>query len=151
MIIQRDVVVSVGGFDEEIGPGSRFRSGDDWDFAYRALRAGHLLVQDPSIRVTHFGARSFADRQAARLLRNNYYGLGAGLIKHCRCGDRGAAWLLAKVVARLVAGIVSGALRLRRGIGLGSLLSLATGAVAGLTAPVDKTVCRFRSPAASPH
>lgn len=151
MIIQRDVVLSVGGFDEQIGPGSRFRSGDDWDFAYRALRAGQLIVQDPSFRVTHFGARSFADRQAARLLRNNYYGLGAGLIKHCRCGDRGAPWLLAKVVARLVANIASGALRLRRGIGLGSLLGLMAGAAAGLTAPVDKTVCRFRSPAAGPQ
>lgn len=151
MIIQRDVVLSVGGFDEQIGPGSRFRSGDDWDFAYRALRAGHLIVQDPSIRVTHFGARSFAGRQAARLLRNNYYGLGAALIKHCRCGDRRAVWLLTKVVARLVAGTVSGAVRLRRGVGLGSLLGLATGAAAGLTAPVDRTICRFRSRVASPH
>ena len=40
MILRRDVVLSLGGFDEAIGPGARFPSGDDWDIAHRVLLNG---------------------------------------------------------------------------------------------------------------
>ncbi|MCK9518175.1 MAG: glycosyltransferase [Dehalococcoidia bacterium] len=87
LFARREVFDAVGLFDERIGPGERFRSCEEFDLYYRALRAGFCVAQDPANAVIHWGARPYADGTGQQLLRGYYYGEGAVLAKHLRCGD----------------------------------------------------------------
>jgi GT2 family glycosyltransferase len=101
MVVRRAVLEQVGGFDERMGPGGQFRSGDDWELAYRVLRAGYAIVQEPSSVVLHWGRRSRLTPEARRAITNNFYGFGAGFASHLARGDVVAGfWLLREVVHR---------------------------------------------------
>lgn len=138
MCVRRNVYERLGGFDEFMGPGSRFRSGDEWDLAYRAMKAGFAVVQDPSNVVVHWGRRSYADGSARRILRNKYYGVGAGFVKHLRCGDPLAAYALLQLALRDTVYLAGNLVRLRRQTGAARLLYLALGVVRGLRQPIDR-------------
>lgn len=84
MVVRRVMFERIGGFDEFLGPGSRFRSGADWDLAYRALRTGFALVHDPANVVVLWGRREYATGAFRRLIANNYHGVGAGYARHAR-------------------------------------------------------------------
>ena len=137
MVVRRAVFERLGGFDECLGPGSRFRSGDDDDLAYRALRAGFALVLDPANTIVHWGKRGYADGSARQLLRNYRYGDGAGFVKHLRCGDPLAAYALLREALREVTYLISNLIRHRRASGAGRLLYLFLGALHGLRHPLD--------------
>ncbi len=138
MVVRRAVFERLGGFDECLGPGSRFRSAMDLDFAYRALRAGFSLVQDPANVVVHWGRRDFADGSGRRLIRNYYYGHGARLAKHLRCADPLAAYALLRGVLREVTYLVGNLVRHRRLTGAGHLPYLMLGVIRGFQQPVDR-------------
>jgi GT2 family glycosyltransferase len=71
MVLPRDLVLELGGFDE------RFRlAGEDGDLAYRWLRLGRSLRYEPSLVVHHHDWRS--DEDLARLFVT--YGRGSGLL-----------------------------------------------------------------------
>jgi glycosyltransferase involved in cell wall biosynthesis len=149
MTLRRSAADSVGGWDECIGPGSRFRSGDDVDFGYRVLAAGFAVLIDTVNPVFHFGARRYADGSVRQLLRNNYYGLGAQTVKQLRCGDVRTAWPLARLAVgeglRLLGEVVAH----RRLTGGGRLMSLVQGALAASRHPIDREHRRFIASAAS--
>lgn len=138
MIVRRTVFERLGGFDECLGPGSRFRSGDDVDLAYRALRAGFTVVQDPENVVVHWGGRSYAAGSARRVLRNNSYGAGASWGKQLRCGDPLAAYALVGRASREFADLLSNLIRRRTFTGGGRLLNLIMGLAASFGQPVDR-------------
>ena len=133
MTIRRTVFDRIGGFDELQGPGSVYRSGDDWEFAYRALKAGFAIVQDPLSIVIHHGLRDYASGAAGRLISNNYHGIGAAYARHARAGDWRAAVLLLQEFARTCGDVGSNVARLRRPFGLRRAGYLLLGAVRGLT------------------
>lgn len=137
MVARRSVYERLGGFDECLGPGGRFRSGDEWDLAYRALKAGFSVVQDPSNIVIHWGQRSYADGSARQILRNKYYGVGAGFVKHLRCRDPVAAYALIQLAFRDAMHCIGNVVRLRRQTGAARLLYLMLGFLSGLRQPVD--------------
>ena len=58
MAVRRLAVLSLGGFDEMLGPGATFHNADDTDVVLRALMAGHTIVHLQSIRVRHYGDRT---------------------------------------------------------------------------------------------
>ena len=87
MLVRRSVFDAVGLFDELLGPGARYHSAEDQDLNNRALRAGFSVLYDPVLSVTHWGARSYAHGQAARLLRGYSLGIGALAAKSLRTGD----------------------------------------------------------------
>lgn len=53
MIVRRSDALALGGFSEDLGPGTPARSGDDKYFYYRVLDAGHRIIYDPARIVRH--------------------------------------------------------------------------------------------------
>jgi glycosyltransferase involved in cell wall biosynthesis len=98
--MRRRLFHQVGGFDEALGGGGPLRSSQDFDFQYRAYKAGALTLLCPDVWVDHYGIRvgkAWTDTMAA-------YGAGDGAfyLKHVRCGDLLAMKLVATIVARNV-------------------------------------------------
>lgn len=120
------------GFETRLGPGSRFRSGDDWELAYRALKAGFDVLFDPDNEITHWGARTYEGGQASRLLRNNYFGIGAGYALHARQGDWGAMLVFARLATSTGVEVGLNAVRMRRPLGIARFFSLFHGAASAL-------------------
>jgi GT2 family glycosyltransferase len=83
---RRGVFDEVGLFDEELGGGAPYASGEDTDLLYRAMRAGWSVVCSDEITVVHHDWRSSSEE--LRLHRG--YGLGAGaqVARHVAGGDR---------------------------------------------------------------
>jgi GT2 family glycosyltransferase len=83
---RRRVFDDVGLFDEELGAGAAYASGEDTDLIYRAMRAGWAVLCSDDLTVVHHEWRS--DPEEVRL--HVGYGLGAGALaaKHVRAGDR---------------------------------------------------------------
>lgn len=80
-----DALREIGGFDEQLGSGSRFRSAEDTDVLYRLLRDGWTVVSTDELRVVHHDSLSRADEWR----RHHAYGIGAGAqtAKHVGKGD----------------------------------------------------------------
>jgi GT2 family glycosyltransferase len=96
MYLRRAVVERVGLFDACLGPGSQFTfGGEDNDYIYRCLVAGYSVARTPTIVLEHYGARSYANGDAARLFRNYAYSAGITDMKLLRTGHRVALVLMA--------------------------------------------------------
>lgn len=67
--------------------GPRFPSAEDQDLNNRVLRASHAVLCDPSLVVTHWGARPYSDGTVSRLLRDYSRGIGALAAKDLRLGS----------------------------------------------------------------
>ncbi|MFQ5812219.1 MAG: glycosyltransferase family 2 protein [Anaerolineae bacterium] len=137
MFIRPTVFERVGGFDDFLGAGSHFPSGDDDDLAYRALRAGFAVVLDPTNAIVHWAMRSYTDGSGQRLLRNHYYGSGAFYVKHLRCGDPLAAYALLRLAWKETVFLATNLIRQRRASGAGRLLYLLLGLIRGFRHPLD--------------
>ena len=87
----------VHGWDEMIGPGSRFAGCEEFDLYYRTATAGLAIAYVPSVEVVHWGARSYADHSAEALLDSYAYGEGGVVTKHVRLGDVRILWHLLKM------------------------------------------------------
>jgi GT2 family glycosyltransferase len=85
MAYRREVLEQLGGFDEELGAGGRFPSGEDKDAFWRALRGGWRVRAALDMAVTHVVHRD--DTEARRVMVA--YGVGAGVVatKRARSGD----------------------------------------------------------------
>ncbi len=138
MFVRRDCFDKIGGFDECLGPGARFRAAEDLDLPYRALKADITVVVDPDISLVHWGGREYADGSASGVIRASYYGMGAYLAKHVRSGDPIAAMVLIREAAQRAFAVLPAILTRRRGTGAAALVSLLTGALQGIRQPVDK-------------
>jgi Glycosyl transferase family 2 len=86
MAFRRAVFDDVGLFDEELGGGAPYASGEDTDMLYRAMRAGWAVVCSDEITVVHHEWRSSSDERRLHV----GYGLGAGaqVARHVAAGDR---------------------------------------------------------------
>lgn len=79
MAIRRSGLCSLRGFDERLGAGTLFRSGEDTDMLRRAALAGMCGHYEPALLVHHHHGRKLAD--AAALRRATQRGLGACMAK----------------------------------------------------------------------
>ncbi len=103
MYLRATAAADIGEFDPWLGAGGEFRSSEDWDYTFRALAAGVVVVETPEVVVQHFGARRFSDGSAAQLLRWNAFSHGAVHAKLLRCGDPVGLVLVTSEVASLLA------------------------------------------------
>ncbi len=132
MAARRSTFERIGGFENHLGPGGRFRTGEDCELAYRALKAGYTVVQDPSIVVTHWGEREYHSGAVRRLIGDAYFAIGAGYGVHARQGDLAAASLVAGETALLLSEVAVRAARRQAPLGFRRLTSFLMGAWAGL-------------------
>lgn len=137
MAIRREVFQRLGEFDEDLGAGAFFRSGEDSDFAYRAARSGCLILRDPRGVVVHWGARPWAGGIARRLIFDGYAAIGAVYAKHARHGDWRAIGYLAQVAFATLGQILAGLKRDRKLLGLRRLSALSAGAWTALRFPFE--------------
>lgn len=79
MVVRKDVVLALGGFDEALDTGPPLPGGGDLDIFYRVLRAGHALAYEPRMLVFHKHRRGY--RQRLRQYRSWGTGLMAFLEK----------------------------------------------------------------------
>ena len=89
---RRSLFDALGGFDEMLGGGGPLKSSQDFDYQYRAYKAGAVCVLTPHVRVTHYGLRS--SEQWPATMVNYGVGDGAFYFKHVRCGDVTATRLM---------------------------------------------------------
>jgi glycosyltransferase involved in cell wall biosynthesis len=96
---RRSLFERIGGFDEALGVGGPLGAAEDFDFEYRAYRAGASILLEPEVKVDHYGTR--VGEQWVSTLRSYGLGDGAFYFKHVRCGDLFALRLLVARLARL--------------------------------------------------
>jgi glycosyltransferase involved in cell wall biosynthesis len=145
MAVRHSVWSALGGFDEMLGAGSRFKAGEDGDLAMRALYAGHWIYETPAISVTHYGFRTW--EQLPALMTSYWYGVGGMMIKPIKIGQWHAVLLLLRLAAKWVSG------RSTVGSSLGprthrlwKLRSFFRGFWAGATVPVNRATGHYVSP-----
>jgi GT2 family glycosyltransferase len=91
---RRRLFERAGYFDEMLGGGGPLWSSQDYDLEYRAYQAGCVILLRPEVYIRHDGRREAEDWPSLLLA----YGAGDGAfyMKHVRCWDPLAVWLLAK-------------------------------------------------------
>lgn len=95
LLLRRDVLECLNGFDEALGPGAPGRAAEDIDLIYRVLTSGFTLVYEPKAIVFH----EMKTRMERRKTRYPYaFGMGSFLGTHVVTGDRRALILLARFV-----------------------------------------------------
>jgi glycosyltransferase involved in cell wall biosynthesis len=150
MAVRRVAFEAVGGFDELLGAGGRFRGAEDHDLFYRLLDAGWHGVYEPDAVVVHHQWRS--QRQALRLEYGYGLGSGAFAVKVARVrGDAGRRMLARRLWDD---GLLRAWRDLRSGYETGAASNLlrvagvATGAARGMFTPLDGD--RYSPPARDP-
>jgi glycosyltransferase involved in cell wall biosynthesis len=98
---RRSLFADIGLFDEVLGGGGLLKSSQDYDLQYRAYMGGAIIGYRNDVAIEHYGLRSPEQWPAT----HRAYGVGDGafFLKHVRCGDTYALWLLVSYFGRMVA------------------------------------------------
>jgi GT2 family glycosyltransferase len=136
MAVRHSVWQSLGGFDEMLGAGSRFKAGEDGDLAMRALLAGNWIYETPAVWVTHYGLREW--EQLPALIDGYWHGTGAMMVKPIKTGHWEALPLLLRLAGKWVLGRSRVGASLGRQYRLRKLRSFGRGFLAGAGVAIDK-------------
>ncbi len=140
---RKSVVLRLGGFDPELGPGSRFFAVDDWDLTIRALLMGYFVFETSHISVLHHGFRRHSDGR--RSSWETWYGIGATYSKPLKAHHWSFAFIVVYDLTVLVLWpLVRDSTRYMRPHGLSRLVGFIRGLWAGLRTPVDREHLLFR-------
>ncbi len=143
MAIRRAMLDDLVGFDEALGGGAPLRSSQDFDFSFRAYRAGYAILLDPAVKVDHYGSRTPEQWPATQ--RNYGIGDGAFYSKHIRCGDALALRLLVHQFAWVSRSWLTESWRARRPVVVSDYgRNLFTGIRLGSRFGVDKSKRLYR-------
>jgi GT2 family glycosyltransferase len=142
MVVRTQVWRELGGFDEALGVGAPLRSGEDLDFALRALQAGYTVLQTPAVMAEHQTPVLWAER--AGVVRRNWYGTGAVMAKFLKLAGVPMAMGLIRLARRWLSGgsgvAVTYGPRPQR---VAMLQGFVLGFLRGLIMPVDRPSGRF--------
>ena len=143
MAVRRQLILQMGGFDEALGPGARFASGDDWDITARVLLRGWHVYETAELSIVHHGFRSFAEGRKHAL--RDWIAIGAVCAKPLRAGHLRAvvvpAW---EFSVHALWPPVADLLRLRKPRGYSRIVGFVRGFADGLRTPVDRDTLIFR-------
>lgn len=144
MAIRRSILADVQGFDESLGPGSKFPAAEDNDLAWRALLRGWWLHENADVTVLHDGFRS--NTELPELVKRDFYGVGGTIAKYLKTGHMRivgllAAWTLQFGVLEPAVDLLEG----RRPHGFRRPYMLLRGVADGLCTPLEKGTLRYRS------
>lgn len=140
--LPRELLLELGGYDERLGPGTRFPAAEDRDLSLRLLDAGCEVRHVPDAVVLHRSWRT--NRDLLRLRWRYARGVGAFYAKHASLRDRhvlGRAFDELRTRVRLALTSLRGSPR-TSGLHVISMAGLLTGAV-------DWTI-RYRLPRRRP-
>ena len=136
-------MLALGGFDEQIGPGARFPSGDDWDIAHRALLKGWEVYETADLSVVHHGFRTFVDGSKHTL--RDWIAIGALCAKPIRARRFSAVGLPLWYFSVLALWPpLRDLARLRRPSGRARIVGFVRGFVQGMRTPVDRKTLLFQ-------
>jgi glycosyltransferase involved in cell wall biosynthesis len=144
MCVRRSLAATLM-FDVHLGPGSRFNfGGDDVDYGFRALKAGHMIAVSPTFGVDHYGFRDYAGGAATTVAKGYMYSLGAQNMKMLRSGDLGALGLMARQLVGLTAAVNLRNVVMRVGpTNLGRFVYYSQGLAASFKYGVDRHSCLY--------
>jgi GT2 family glycosyltransferase len=147
MILRREAVVGMGGYDETFGPGARFASGDEHDLCHRLLLKGWHVYETTDVSIVHHGFLTFAEGRTHT--RRDWISAGAAGAKLLRSGHLEAAglplWLFSVYAVWPPLVDLS---RLRRPRQLTRIAGFFHGFVGGLRMTVDRRTLLYRRPGA---
>ncbi len=109
MALFRSAIDAVGGFDERLGPGTRFPAAEDNDLGFRLLEAGYRILYVPNAVVCHRAWR--AERELVGLRWRYGRGQGAYFAKHLSLRDPYMMGRLVRHCGRHLARSARGAIR----------------------------------------
>ena len=108
MALRKSAIEEIGDFDEHLGPGTRFPSGEDNDLGFRLLEADYRIVYVPQAVLYH---RAWRTSQNFLALRRSYgIGRGAFYAKHLQWRDH---FMLKRMVGDIRNHLIQFAFRLR--------------------------------------
>ena len=143
--VRRCEAQAIGGFDNETGPGGKFRACIDGDMTYRCLLHGYWALEVAESNVLHFGFRP--NKAASKLVRNAFYGIGAAHVKPIKCGHTAAIPVLLREFFRHAFFPAFGRLlTFQRPTGLGRMTSFCRGVRDGWNTPLDKRTVKYIVP-----
>jgi glycosyltransferase involved in cell wall biosynthesis len=143
MALRREVILNFGGFDESMGPGARFASGDDWDITARVLLRGWQVYETADLAIVHHGFRTFEEGRKHAL--RDWIAIGAACAKPLRAGYwRAVVVPVWEFSAHALWPPVADLLRGKRPRGYSRILGFLRGFVQGLSTPVDRETLIFR-------
>ena len=139
---RRQALLDLGGFDENLGPGSLFRSAEDHDLAIRALLAGWQVVETSETEVVHHGFRTYSEFR--ELTKRDWYGMGAAEGKHLKCGHLQILYLIAyNLIIRSFLEPISDVFRLKKPAGFRRMIYFLNGFIKAYRTPVDRQKFHF--------
>ncbi len=143
MGLRRSVWQALAGFDEMLGAGAPFQSGEEIDFAIRALLEGYGIFETPSVSVVHHGFHTW---DCAAVVLNHYWrGTGAVFAKHLKFRNLSVVILLMGLAWRWIVGNSPVAASFgSRGHKLLRLAAFARGFAEGVITPVDRITGHYR-------
>jgi glycosyltransferase involved in cell wall biosynthesis len=145
MAVRRDMVLSIGGFDECLGAGARFPSCEDGDLAVRALIRGCFVYETITTSVIHYGFRTW--REGKSLAKRNWIGIGAAYVKPLKQGHWGILdVILNEAFGVIIGGVLKQAVKLHRPRGLRNIFYFVHGMWQGLLTPIDNKSLKFCFP-----
>ncbi|MFM2414034.1 MAG: hypothetical protein RJB05_1210, partial [Armatimonadota bacterium] len=134
---RKSYVLAIGGFNEDFGPGSRFRSCSDGELSLRCLANGFQIMETPNSTVIHYGFRTFTEGRM--LAFNSFYGIAASCLQVIFTGHPGAVLvLLDEIITHALWPTFISIFRLRP-----TGLSRITGFIGGLLAMTLYTIMGF--------
>lgn len=152
LAIRKDAITSMGGYDNNLGPGAYFPDGDDIDLATRAILKGWHVYETHEVAVVHNGFRTWQEGKA--LSKRNWIGIGATYVKPLKCGY----WKILSIIfyeAFYIALLppLWNLIRLKKPNGLKQIVFFFEGFFKGLFTPVERETIMYvlshngRSPA----
>jgi GT2 family glycosyltransferase len=137
MALRRAAIAELGGFDEMVGPGCPFPSGDDWDLSHRALLRGMPVLELANLSVLHDGFRSFAEGREHT--RRDWLAIGAVCAKPLRAGYLSAAVVpMWEFFRNAVGPAIYATVTKGRPTGFTRISAFLQGFFAGMMTPVDR-------------
>lgn len=142
LALRKDAITSMGGYDNNLGPGAYFPDGDDIDLATRAILKGWHVYETHEVAVTHNGFRTWQEGKA--LSKRNWIGIGATYVKPLKCGY----WKIIPIIfyeALYIALLppLWNLLRLKKPNGLKQIFFFCEGFIKGLFTPVDRETIMY--------
>jgi GT2 family glycosyltransferase len=136
MAVRRKVLEDVGTFDPLLGPGSKFKAGEDVDFAIRVIARNWRVVTAEEVPLLHLGVRT--GEEARSLLLGYMFATGAVFTKHLRLRTPGSAGLFAGFLSLQLGTVANAVLHRKRPLGIRQVLSLLSGAGRSIPHRIDR-------------